>query len=319
MEYKITEMEAEQRYDRFLRKYFKQFPEVKLWDIYLMIRKWQIKVNKKKRKDNYRLVLWDIVYIPDNILKELDQTKSWKLAKFSLDKIKDMIIYEDDNYIFFNKPAWVTIHEWNNHMDDLTMNSFLEKYVKETWINTSSTFKPAFCFRLDKDTSGVLIAGKTYDALKYLNELIRLHKTDKIYLAIAKWIVKNKIVDLPLEKIFDKKFWKAKVVVSENGDQATSMIKVLKVKEDEFLWNISLVQVQLLTGRMHQIRVHLAHNKWPIIWDLMYADPVINRLAKKYYKITRQLLHSRKYGFEYNWKKYNVKAPIPLEFDEIMR
>jgi len=261
--------------------------------------------------------LWDIVYIPDWILAELDQTKSWKLAKFPLDKIKDMIIYEDENYIFFNKPAWVIIHEWNNHMDDLTMNSFLEKYVKETWINTSSTFKPSFCFRLDKDTSGVLIAGKTYDALKYLNELIRLHKTDKIYLAVAKWIVKNKTIDLPLEKIFDKKFWKAKVVVSENGDQATSMVKVLKVKEDENLWNISLVQVQLLTWRMHQIRVHL-DNKWPIIWDLMYADPVINRLAKKYYKITRQLLHSRKYAFEYNWKKYSVKAEIPLEFDEIM-
>ena len=318
MQYKITELEENQRFDRFLRKYFKPYPQVKLGDIYTWIRKWVIKVNNKKKKDNYRLILEDMIYIPDDITNVLSKTKEWKLTAFPLEKIKNMIIYEDENYIFFNKPAWVTIHEWNKHMEDLTMNSFLEKYVKETWIQTWSTFKPAFCFRLDKDTSGVLIAGKTYDALKHLNELIRVHKTEKIYLAIAKWIVKNKTIDLPLEKIFDKKFWKAKVVVSENGDQAKSMVKVLKTKEDEFLWNISLIQVQLLTGRMHQIRVHLAHNKRPIIWDLMYADPVINRLAKKHYQITRQLLHSRKYGFEYNWKKYSVKAPIPEEFDEIM-
>jgi len=122
-----------------------------------------------------------------------------------------------------------------------------------------------------------------------------------------------------LEKIYDKKFGKAKVIVSENGDYAKSIVKVLKTKDDEHLGKISLVEVQLLTWRMHQIRVHLAHNKWPIVWDLMYADPVINRLAKKYYQITRQLLHSWKYGFEYNGKKYNITAPIPEEFDKIMR
>ena len=318
MQYKITELEENQRFDRFLRKYFKPYPQIKLWDIFAMIRKWVIKVDGKKKKDNYRLNLWEVVYIPDEIVDELSQTKEWKLTAFPLEKIKDMIIYEDENYIFFNKPAWVTIHEWNKHMEDLTMNSFLEKYAKETNIQTWSTFKPAFCFRLDKDTSWVLIAGKKYDALKHLNELIRLHKTEKKYLAVCKWQAKNKQIELPLEKIYDKKFGKAKVVVSENGDYAKSAVKVLKTKDDKNLWKISLVEVQLFTWRMHQIRVHLAHNKWPIIWDLMYADPVINRLAKKYYKITRQLLHSWKYSFEYNWKKYNVVAPIPEEFEKIV-
>jgi len=317
MEYKISEMEENQRFDRFLRKYFKPYPEVKLSQIYAWLRKWVIKLNWKKWKDNYRLKIWDIVEIPDEIINKLSQTKEWKLANFPLEKIKDMIIYEDENYIFFNKPAWVTIHEWNKHMEDLTMNSFLEKYVKETWIKTSSTFKPAFCFRLDKDTSGVLIAGKNYDALKYLNELIRLHKTDKKYLAITKWIAKNKIITAPLEKIFDKKFWKAKVIVSEDGQNAESIVKVLKTKEDEKLGKLSLVEVTLKTWRMHQIRVHLAHNKWPIIGDIMYWDPVLNRLVNKFYKINRQLLHSWKYGFEYKWKKYNITAPIPEDFKKI--
>jgi 23S rRNA pseudouridine955/2504/2580 synthase len=209
------------------------------------------------------------------------------------------------------------MHEGNKHMDDLTMNQFLEKYVKETWIQTSHTFKPAFCFRLDKDTSWIVIAGKNYEALRHLNELIRQHIPEKHYLAITKWVVKNKHIIQPLEKIFDKKFWKSKVIVSEDGQHAESIVKKLQSKEDEYLWKISLAQIQLLTGRMHQIRVHLAHNKWPIIWDLMYWDPVINRLAKKYYQITRQLLHSRKYKFEYKWKKYDITAPIPEDFNRL--
>lgn len=317
MEYKISEMEEDQRYDRFLRKYFKQYPTIKLSDIYHMIRKWLIKVNWKKRKDNYRLLLNDNVYIPDDILEKLNKTKEWKLASFPIEKIKDMIIFEDENYIIFNKPAWITIHEWNKHMEDLTMNSFLEKYVKYMWYNTSDTFKPAFCFRLDKDTSWILIAWKNYNSLKYLNELIKKHKTDKIYLAIVKWQAKNMEIELPLEKIFDKKFWKAKVVVSENGQYAKTFIKKLKIKKDKYLGFISLVQAQLLTWRMHQIRVHLSEKKIPIIWDLMYWDPTINRLANKHYKITRQLLHSWKYSFEYKWKIYNVKAPIPKDFTKL--
>jgi 23S rRNA pseudouridine955/2504/2580 synthase len=90
------------------------------------------------------------------------------------------------------------MHEGNKHMNDLTMNQFLEKYVKETWIQTSHTFKPAFCFRLDKDTSWILIAGKNYDALRHLNELIRKHIPEKYYLAITKWVVKNKHIIQPL-------------------------------------------------------------------------------------------------------------------------
>lgn len=319
MEYKISEMEENQRYDRFLRKYFKQYPSIKLSDIYHMIRKWLIKVNWKKWKDNYRLLLNDNVYIPDDILWKLNKTKEWKLASFPIKKIKDMIIFEDENYIIFNKPAWVTIHEWNKHMEDLTMNSFLEKYVKYMWYNTSDTFKPAFCFRLDKDTSWILIAWKRYDSLKHLNELIRLHKTEKYYLAVVKWLAKNKTIEVPLEKVYDKKFGKAKVIVSENWDYAKSIVKVLKTKDDQNLGKISLIQVQLFTWRMHQIRVHVSHNKWPIIWDIMYADPVINRLSKKIYKITRQLLHSYKYNFTYDWKKYNITADIPEEFNNIMK
>ena len=318
MEIKITDLEKDQRFDRFLRKFFKKYPSVKLWEIYARIRKWIIKINWTKKKDNYRVQLNDIVQIPDEIINQLDQTKEWKLANFPWEEIEKMILYEDENFIFFNKPAWVAMHEWNKHMDDLTMNNFLEKYVKEKNIKTSQTFKPAFCFRLDKDTSGVLVAWKNYEALRWLNEAIRKHIPEKKYLAITKWKIKAKHINLPLKKVFDKKFWKAKVIVTEDGDHAESIVKPLKTIQDPFLWNISLAQIQILTWRMHQIRVHLSHHKRPIIWDLMYWDPVINRLAKKHYQITRQLLHSWQYGFTYKWKKYHVEAPIPEDFEKLI-
>ena len=312
MDYKITELEKDQRFDRFLRKYLKENKEIKLWEIYKMIRKWIIKVNNKKHKDDYRLEEYDIVNLPDNIV--INETKKDKLSKFPSEKIKEMILYEDKNYIFFNKPAWITIHWWNKHMKDLTMNSFLEKYVKETWIKCSSIFSPAFCFRLDKDTSWVLIAWKNYDSLKYLNNLIKEHKTDKIYIAVVVWKAKDMEIELPLKKVFDKKNGRSKVIASEDWNYAKTFIKTIKSKKDDYLSYMSLVQAKLLTWRMHQIRVHLSEKKLPIVWDLMYTDPIINRLAKKHYNITRQLLHSWKYSFEYKWKIYNVKAPIPEDF-----
>jgi len=315
MDYNITELEQNQRFDRFIRKFFKDNNEIRLWEIYKMIRKWIIKINNKKQKDNYRLQKDDIVNLPDNMIKRNEKEEN--LSKFPFEKIKEMIIYEDENYIFFNKPAWITVHEWNKHMEDLTMNSFLQKYVKETWIKNSTTFSPAFCFRLDKDTSWILIAWKNYNSLKYLNELIRKHQTEKIYLAIVVWNGKNIDIEFPLEKIFDKKFGKAKVVVSENWDYAKTLIKKLKTKKDPYLGNISLIQAQILTWKMHQIRVHLSKKKLPIIWDLMYGNAIINRLASKNYNIKRQLLHSFKYSFEYKWKIYNIKAPIPEDFNKL--
>jgi len=317
MDFKITELEKDQRFDRFLRKYLKNNTEIKLWEIYKMIRKWIIKVNNKKNKDDYRLKEDDIINLPESII--INEAKDDKLSKFPLEKIKEMILYEDQNYIFFNKPVWITIHWWNKHMGDLTMNSFLEKYIEETWIKQSSTFSPAFCFRLDKDTSWILIAWKNYDSLKHLNNLIKEHKTDKIYIAVVEWKAKNMAIELPLEKIFDKENGRSKVIVSENWNYAKTFIKMLETKKDKYLGHISLVQAKLLTWRMHQIRVHLSENKLPIIWDFMYGIKIVNKLALKHYNITRQLLHSWKYSFEYKWKKYSIKASIPEDFTKLFK
>jgi 23S rRNA pseudouridine955/2504/2580 synthase len=91
------------------------------------------------------------------------------------------------------------VHPGNKHLNDLTLHDFLDVYTEKVLKIRSDTFKPSFAFRLDKDTSGIIIAGKNYEALKYLNDLIRQRKTDKTYLAIVKGKApKHEIIDFPL-------------------------------------------------------------------------------------------------------------------------
>lgn len=324
MQIKIQENEADQRFDRFLRKYFKAHSEIKLWDIYSWIRKWVIKVNWRKFPEEKKLQIGDEITF--DIPKDIENnplsnmlSKEEKKENIDINKIKPQILYEDQNRIFWNKPVWLVVHPWNKHTDDLTLNEFLDAYIDSKEENIkSATFKPAFCFRLDKDTSWIIIAAKNYDWLKYLNELIRLRKTDKTYLTIVKWIPpKSKVIDAPLFRGFNKKFGKAETIVNhDEWLKSVTEIKLLKTFKDKNIWDISLVEAKILTWRMHQIRVHMTHIWHPIIWDLMYWDAALNRLANKHYKVTRQLLHSHTYSFFDIFTKKNIRvsSPIPQDF-----
>ena len=240
-----------------------------------------------------------------------------------------MILFEDSNRIARNKPAWIVVHEWNNHRNDLSMNDYLDKYMKFiNWSDTKNlkpnneTFIPSFWFRLDKDTSWVLISAKNYEALQYINQIIRDRKISKKYLTIVVWnFPKNLKINKPLEKVFNEKFNKNHVVISKNWQEAKTECRCEKTFSHPILWQISLVRVQIHTWRMHQIRVHLADAWFPVLWDITYWNPVINRKLYKNLKINRQLLHCREYGFDdINWEKFQkFVAPIPEDFTKIVR
>lgn len=323
MKFTITENEADQRFDRFLRKYFKAQKEIKLTDIFLRIRKWAIKVNGKKRAEKWRLqrddiITWDDTILTEKSAKNFKKNKAKKLKDYPLEKIQEILIHEDEHRLVFNKPADIVMHWWTWHTNDVCLNDMLKIYIKATSYklqveslknkqdnlkpqisSLKSPFSPSFCFRLDRDTSGIIIAAKTYPALQYLNEQIRERKTTKQYLAIVNGIFpKEKTIDTPLFKWFDKKTGRAKVFVNhEQGQSAKTTAHLLKHIEHPKLGDISLLKVKIYTGRMHQIRVHLASIWYSIIWDIMYGIPAINRIASKQAHINRQLLHSWKYWF----------------------
>ena len=345
----IDENSANQRFDRFLRKYFKVHTDVKLGDIFSWLRTGKIKIATdvtpehffaKKKKESYHLLLWDVVVFSDKLdefltgstlktwKKETAELKQRKLKKISDEKLKSMIAYEDKNRLAFDKPAGTVIHPSNKHWNDLTMHDYLlqmtskDKSDSTDEINTSgetnNTFKASFCFRLDKDTSWVLIAGKTYESLQYLNKLIRERQVEKYYLTVIAWkFPEYKKIDVNLERWYNKKFDRAHVSVKKiEWKKSLTEAWNLEERNHPVLGPITLLKVKIYTWRMHQIRVHLAHIGFPVLWDLIYGNPVLNRKLYKNLKINRQLLHCWEYIFfdTFAHSKLVVKAEIPSDF-----
>ena len=319
----IDENSSNQRFDRFLRKYCKNYPTVKLTDIYSSIRKWEILINWKKSKEDYRLQNWDMIEFSSDLFWK-EEHVSWKsfkqkqMNRLTKEEILPWILYEDTERVAFNKPTWVVAHESNKHRKDLSMNDYLECYAKEyeNW-----TFKPAFWYRLDKDTSWVLIAAKTYESLQYFNQIIRDHEINKEYLTIVVWKAPaHSIIDKPLEKSYNAHFDRAQMNIAKFWwlESKTEIFNI-KTFYHQDLGQLSLLRVKLYTGRMHQIRVHVASEWFPVVWDLIYGNPIVNRKCNKLLHIQRQLLHCYKYSFsDKSGKSINVCAPLPTDFQTIL-
>ena len=225
MEIVIDESNADQRFDRFMRKWLKVYPSIRLADIYALIRKGRVKVNTKRQKEEYRLKVGDVVVIHENAklgdadFSVLISPKDKQIQKINVDKIRSRIVYEDQNRLVFDKPAGILVHPGNQHWKDLCMNDYLEKMIEHGKLNMENsskavTFKPAFGYRLDKDTSGILIAGKTYDALQYINKIIRERQIEKYYLTlVAGQFPDHLLIDKPLEKKYNEQMDRSEVKI----------------------------------------------------------------------------------------------------------
>lgn len=324
MHISIDSSSANQRFDKFLRKYFKQYPEVSLWDIFSRIRTWAIKVNNRKTKENYRLqpydtITWDDSIITDKSIYTVQKSKKQKIHTYPLQKIKDMLVYEDTHWLVFNKPPHIVMHPGSKHATDLSLHDIMKSYLYQTKQNLATeTFHPSFCFRLDKNTSGTIIAAKTYKALQYLNQIIRERKVSKTYYTLLLWHVKApKTINAPLFKWYDKASGKGKMFVNTTKwVEAKTHIVPVHHYTIPHIWAITLAKIQLFTWRMHQIRIHAAYWGYPVLWDLMYGKQVINRLLSKKYKAQRQLLHSSTYWFFdiFTNKQISFTSPLPEDF-----
>lgn len=322
MEITISADQANQRCDRFLRKFCKPYPQVGLSDIYSWIRKGLVKVNGKRVVEDKRLVLGDVVLLPASCLGKKDfkrmlSQKERKLKNLDADVVRSWVLYEDENRLVFNKPAGIVIHPSNKHWNDLCMNDYLEWYCSGLGLPQNATFKPAFGYRLDKDTSGVLIAAKNYEALQYINHIIREREISKEYITyVVGKFPKHLIIDKAIEKTYNPKFSRAQMHLNESdGLDSKTECRLQHSFLHSDLGNISLVKVKLYSGRMHQIRIHLASEGYPVLGDLIYGKPVINRLLYKSLHIQRQLLHCWKYQFKnLDGKMIAFEAPFPLDF-----
>lgn len=301
-EIKITNNEEGQRLDRFLKKYLNKANQS---FIYKMIRKKNIKLNDAKAEPEMVLKKDDTVqiYLSDETIGKFREKKILKNTNIHFETV-----YEDDNILVVNKPIGLSTQPDKTSMRNLVDEIKIYLDAKEE--NISFTFKPAVCNRLDKNTSGLVIAAKNYDALKQTNKAIRERKIRKYYMAKVHGIIKD---NLELKDYLIKNENKNMVKIineySENSKSAITYAYPLKT-EGNYTW----LEVEIETGRAHQIRAHLSSIGHPIAGDKKYGK----KDNEKY-----QVLHAYKLvldGFEGNLSYLNgVKIVSDISKRKILK
>ena len=296
----ISADEAGQRIDNFLLRICKGVPKS---HVYQVLRSGQVRVNKGRIAQTYRLVEGDIVRVPPIRMAERDESHV-PGAEFS-------ILFEDSHLLIINKPAGVAVHGGSG--------------VSYGVIEQLRAARPDAKFlelvhRLDRDTSGILLLAKKRTALTNLHEQMRDGHTDKRYLTLVKgdWQNSRQHVKLALHK-YTGADGERRVRVQADGMASHTIFNLLR-KYGQFV----LLEAELKTGRTHQIRVHLSSTGFPIVGDDKYGDFALNRELQKAEGLRvackRMFLHAHQITFTHpeTGKPVTIKAPLPVECERFL-
>ncbi len=257
-----------------------------------------ILVNGKNAKVSYK------IQENDKISVEIPEPKQIEL------KAQDIpieIVYEDSDIIVVNKPKGMVVHPANGNPDGTLVNAIMA-ICKDSLSGIGGEIRPGIVHRIDKDTSGLLIVAKNDNSHVKMSEQIKNHEVKKTYIALVRGVFKENeaTIDMPIGRsISDRK----KMAVNKNGKNAITHIKVLK-RFDKY----TLLQVNIETGRTHQIRVHLSHIGYPIVGDYTYSN------GKNEFDVIGQCLHAQKLEFKHpiTQKDMCLEAELPQYFKDIL-
>ena len=287
LEVRIEKNSEGQRIEKFVRKYLNEAP---LGFIYKAFRKKDIKINGHWVNKEAIIHEGDIVriYVTDQQLEDFKKPR-----KAEKKEMPHEIVYEDENVLLINKPKGLLVYGDDKGSRETLGNAVLDYlYLKGEYDPNNSSFTPSPAHRLDRNTSGLVIYGKNDAALKQLTDLFKeredIHKT---YLALVVGKIDEKgEINKPLKKLENE----GRVIIAplEKGGK-TAMTRYRRIK---LIGDYSLVEVSLITGRTHQIRVHMASIGHPIVGDNKYGDFQDCRKWKKY-GLESQFLHAYKLSF----------------------
>jgi len=211
------------------------------------------------------------------------------------------ILYEDEHLIAINKPVNMVVHPAPGHPRGTFVNALLH-HCKT--LDSHDPLRPGIVHRLDKDTSGVLIAAKSARAHSQLVSLFSERKIKKNYIALCIGTPKEGLIDAPIARhpIHRQQM----TICPTRGKEAKTLVRIVS-KND----SLSYVELQLITGRTHQIRVHMKHIGTPILGDPVYGSTLMN----KKFDTTRQLLHAASIRFPHPIREnvLEIQAPIPAD------
>lgn len=320
-EIRIGENESGQRLDKFLLKYMSLAPKS---FIYKMLRKKNITLNGKKAQGNEQLRQGDAVklFLSDDTIGKFSETRTAGYAETELD-----ILYEDKHTIFINKPAGMLSQK--AAAEDVSLVEHLIAYLLKTGQISEealATFRPSVCNRLDRNTSGIVAAGKSLAALQQLSAMFRERSLKKYYLCL----VHGRVTEARrISGFLSKDERTNRVRVQRAGERRSPQKEEARI-ETEYRPlrtgdGVTLLEVHLITGKTHQIRAHLAAEGHPIIGDYKYGMRSVNDSFKREYGLSTQLLHSCRLCFpectgalsELSGRE--ITAPVPDLFRRICR
>ena len=309
----VNESESGQTLEKYVRKVLKEAP---LSFIYKLFRKKDVKVNGHWEKEKYVISKGEeiSIYITDEQLEEFKRN----VVSTNNANISSWIVYEDKNIIIINKPRGVLVQKDESNslaLDDMVISYLSSKGEYDP--NKDLGYKPAPSHRLDRNTAGLVIFGKNILTLRYLSKIMQdKNLITKKYLTLVKGKVdKGGIISSSLSKNSSN----GRVFIDPNGKEAITKYEVKQVLD-----GYTLLEVTLLTGRTHQIRVHLASISHPVIGDKKYGDYALNKEIEEKYGFKNQFLVS--YHLEFNnleeplkylsHKEYEID--LPLECKELL-
>ena len=293
----VDEFSIGQRLDNYLVKQLKGVPKS---HIYRIIRKGEVRVNKGRKKADYRLISEDIIRIPPI---RTSTTVAVKPSDNLLETLNNSILFEDKGLLIINKPHGMAVHGGSGVT--IGIIEALKSQYKEPI---------ELVHRLDRATSGCLILAKKRSVLKALHEQLFNHQLEKRYIALVKnsWSKKRHTVDAPIYQNSRNS------VIDSKGKESLSHFHPLKnFQIDDF--SASLVDIVIETGRTHQIRVHAKYAEHPLAQDNKYGDPNFDKLMKKK-GLNRLFLHAKAITFTNPMTNeiQKISAPLPDDLEKFL-
>lgn len=304
----VQQNEAGQRFDKLLAKVMNKAPKS---FIYKMLRKKNITLNGKKADGSEKLNVKDLItlFLSDETIEQFSEAVETTIVEDDLE-----VIYEDQHLLIVNKPLGVLSQKAEK--GDISMVEHILSYLLSSGQITKEqlvSFKPAVCNRLDRNTGGVLIAGKSLIGLQEMAKLFKSRTLNKYYLCVVKGRVEekkriegflSKDEEKNQVKIYPKQMENTEYVCTEyepisyskNLPSYLQKPDTMKASGEAF-GSFTLLRVKLITGKSHQIRAHLASIGHPLVGDYKYGDQKTNHYFKKKYDLSHQLLHSYQMTF----------------------
>ncbi|MDD7765896.1 MULTISPECIES: RluA family pseudouridine synthase [Anaerococcus] len=261
------------RIDKYLSDLFEEIPREKVKDF---IKDEKIKINNKKIKPSYKLILEDEIEISDKLFEK---------EKIEAEKMNLKIIFENEDYAIIDKDENVIVHPAGSIVSGTLVNGLLDYFGYDNLSHIGGDDRPGIVHRLDKDTTGLMVIAKNNSSYKYLKNLFETRKIDKEYLAICNGIFQKKSGTIQTFMDRDPNN-RRKMAVTNSGRDAISKYEVISENN-----GYSLVKIKILTGRTHQIRVHMTYINHPLLGDPVYGN------VKHKFNLDHQLLHCHKLGF----------------------